>query len=445
MRFPFLFSYLFAPLFLLRSTDNLITSFFFSDKVLTLILIMSDRSENNGSSGDGGSDSELDYEYDGYDRDRRRGRSSSSSDPYDQENSDSESREDDKEKKPSIDKEHLQLCPHHQPGDMSKECPTCNAALNLITDKSTLKKLMTGQSGSGFVSRYSSRCDNLNPTLTLSSSTLQIARDILTKGQFKDRKMWLDILKEYLTLSADQHEALSIDIKTEDVLNKFKREKRFNHVFDFQKNLVRNLKNLRIAQRPIFSLIENTNNKMSEAKTLAEKCGIEFSDNPPLKTGGNVPRVGRKLTDQLHISNSKDLLPRPDISELCRKAELTQEQAELVVNEMESYRYDVGSSFMELLTSHTEFLNSTEDLLIFYSDLYSHCDGSIRELIREKMASIFKKDVKTDVLLNSSNKKLKEKPGGLFGGWCYSIIDMKFSLSNTVFCNLTIFLYTFYF
>ena len=61
------------------------------------------------------------------------------------------------------------------------------------------------------------------------------------------------------------------------------------------------------------------------------------------------------------------------------------------------------------------------------------------------MASIFKKDVKTDVLLNSSNKKLKEKPGGLFGGWCYSIIDMKFSLSNTVFCNLTIFLYTFYF
>ena len=168
---------------------------------------MSDRSENNGSSGDGGSDSELDYEYDGYDRDRRRGRSSSSSDPYDQENSDSESREDDKEKKPSIDKEHLQLCPHHQPGDMSKECPTCNAALNLITDKSTLKKLMTGQSGSGFVSRYSSRCDNLNPTLTLSSSTLQIARDILTKGQFKDRKMWLDILKDYLTLSADQHEA----------------------------------------------------------------------------------------------------------------------------------------------------------------------------------------------------------------------------------------------
>ena len=181
-----------------------------------------------------------------------------------QENSDSESREDDKEKKPSIDKEHLQLCPHHQPGDMSKECPTCNAALNLITDKSTLKKLMTGQSGSGFVSRYSSRCDNLNPTLTLSSSTLQIARDILTKGQFKDRKMWLDILKDYLTLSADQHEALSIDIKTEDVLNKFKREKRFNHVFDFQKNLVRNLKNLRIAQRPIFSLIENTNNKMSQ-------------------------------------------------------------------------------------------------------------------------------------------------------------------------------------
>ena len=129
---------------------------------------------------------------------------------------------------------------------MSKECTICNAAIKLIKDKSIRKKLMSGQSSSGLVSRYSGRCDNVNPTLTLASSTLHIVRDIFTKGQFKDRKTWLDILKDYLTLSPEQHEALSIDIKTEEVLNKFKREKRFNHVFEFQKNLVRNLKNLRI-------------------------------------------------------------------------------------------------------------------------------------------------------------------------------------------------------
>ena len=395
---------------------------------------MSDRSGHRSSGS--GSASELDYEYEGY-RDNR-DRYSSVSDPSDHDQQ-SES-EDEEDNKSPVDITNLVLCSQHKPGELSMDCKTCKAALSIIKDKATVNMLIKdGQSGSGYVSRYSGRCDNVNPTLTLASSTLQIARDIFTKGQFKDSKAWADILKKYLTLSTDQHDLLSIDIKTEEVLNKFRREKRFNHVFVFQKDLVGCLKNLRIAQRPLFSLIEKTNDKMTEAKNIAEKCGVVFSQDPPVKSGGNVPRIGRALTDQLHISDYKDVLPRPDINDLCDKARLTEEQAELVVKELEAYRSDVGKSFMELLNSHIEFLSSTEDLLIFYSDLYSHCDGSLRELIRKKVASLFKQDVKSDVLLQSSNKKLTEKPSGLFGG----MLTERF-LSNTVYFSLyfSIFLYT---
>ena len=219
-----------------------------------------------------------------------------------------------------------------------------------------------------------------------------------------------------MTLPADQHELLAADIKAEDVLNKFRREKRFSHVFTFQKDLVNCLKNLRVAQRPIFSLIERTNKKMLDVKNIGVKCGIEFSDTPPAKSGGHVPRVGRVLTDQMHVSDFGNVLPRPDISDLVDQAKLSEEQAEQVVATLEAYRSSVGKSFMGLFESYTEFLNSTEDFLIFYSDLYSHCDGSLRELLREKMASLFKRDVKTDVLKQSSHKNLNEKPNGLFGG-----------------------------
>ena len=55
------------------------------------------------------------------------------------------------------------------------------------------------------------------------------------------------------------------------------------------------------------------------------------------------------------------------------------------------------------------------------------------------MASLFKQDVKSDVLLQSSNKKLTEKPSGLFGG----MLTERF-LSITVYFSLyfSIFLYT---
>ena len=52
--------------------------------------------------------------------------------------------------------------------------------------------------------------------------------------------------------------------------------------------------------------------------------------------------------------------------------------------------------------------------------MYSHCDSSFRELLREKLASLFRKDIKQEVIGQSSSSKLKdekETPRGVFGGW----------------------------
>lgn len=372
-------------------------------------------------SGDRSSGSDLDYEHedqDDYDQHGGyyRNNDCSSESQEDRYDSDSEESQHEDEEQPVIEPD-LNLCSSHKPGEMTNDCRSCAAALKLINDKAKIKLLTNGgQSGSGVVSRYSGRCDSVVPTLALSPDTIQIARDVFTKGQFKDRKAWVETLKNHLTLPADQHELLSADIKSEDVLNKFRHEKRFSHIFTFQKDFVNNLKNLRIAQRPILSLIEKTNKKIVDVKNIGVKVGVKFSDNPPVKSGGNVPRNGRILTDQLHVSDFGDILPRPDISDLIAKAKLSEEQTNFVVASMESYRASVGKSYIDLMESYTEYLSSTEDMLIFYSDLYSHCDGSLRELLRLKMASLFKRDVKTDIIHQSSHKKLDGKPSGLFGG-----------------------------
>ena len=78
----------------------------------------------------------------------------------------------------------------------------------------------------------------------------------------RDRKAWQDIVKKFLTLPQLQHDLLTADIKTEDIINKYKNEKRFQFIFRFHKDIVDILRNLRVSQRPLLSLIEKNHDAM---------------------------------------------------------------------------------------------------------------------------------------------------------------------------------------
>ena len=64
----------------------------------------------------------------------------------------------------------------------------------------------------------------------------------------------------------------------------------------------------------------------------------------------------------------------------------------------------------------------TNQLLLF--SLYSHyCDASFRELLRERFSYLFRRDIKLEVIGQSSHKKLTdEQPRGLFGGKGFILI-----------------------
>ena len=59
--------------------------------------------------------------------------------------------------------------------------------------------------------------------------------------------------------------------------------------------------------------------------------------------------------------------------------------------------------------------------------MLSHCDSSFRELLRERLASLFVRDVKQDVIGQTSSSKLKdsdETPRGVFGGWLLDLCNL---------------------
>ena len=63
------------------------------------------------------------------------------------------------------------------------------------------------------------------------------------------------------------------------------------------------------------------------------------------------------------------------------------------------------------------YINSAEDYLQFYTQIYSHCDVTIRNLNKVASASLLKDDIKSDILEQSTQKKMKEEKSlGLLGG-----------------------------
>ena len=387
------------------------------------------------------SESEPEEHEDGSDRD-----SDEHGDSRDEASSEESDGHDDADVAPSIDFKNLELCSTHKAGDMTMECTKCKAALALVSDQHHVKLLTLNSSKSSLITRYSGRCDDVVPTLSLSEATVEVAKNTFTKGMFKEKKKWIDIVKKFLTLPESQHELLGADLKSEDILKRYRNEKRFQHIFKYQKEVLESLRNLRIAQRPLLLLIEQNSETIDSVRKLGEAAGLVYPKEAPVRIGNNVPREGHNLNDQLSFSSCRDMLPRPDIRSIAEAAALTEEQAEKVVSYFDTYRQrwkrvwlafadipfhwlipflfsslffrdSVSKQYVELFDTSARFLNNVEDTLVFYTDLYSHVDASFRELIREKVSSLFKPDIKADVMMKTSSKKMKdEKPKGLFGG-----------------------------
>ena len=102
-----------------------------------------------------------------------------------------------------IDISKLVLCEQHKQGEMMNSCPTCSTAFKLIKDKDIVEKLTLKSSGSGILARYQGRCDSIEPTLPLSSDTIQLAHSVFTKGLWKDPRLFHEIVKKFLTITPE--------------------------------------------------------------------------------------------------------------------------------------------------------------------------------------------------------------------------------------------------
>jgi len=97
---------------------------------------------------------------------------------------------------------------------------------------------------------------------------------------------------------------------------------------------------------------------------------------------------------------------------------LTPEAVNILTGLLVGYHELVLKQFVEMFNLLVTYINSAEDYLQFYTQIYSlRCDYQKSDLIQNKVASLFKYDIKSDILEQSTQKKMnKEKSSGLLGG-----------------------------
>ena len=325
-----------------------------------------------------------------------------------------------------VDVSNIRMCPEHPAGSMTRDCKVCSDGIAMMRPSNAILQKLLGNSTSNdpdnaLLSRYGSRCDEVTVTMSLSPAVIQLAKDTFTKGTFREVKKWKDVVSDFLTLKRQDHESLSEDLNPESLFNRFKKEKRFKGLFKFANDIKETLKNLRLSQRPIFKVIQVVNSELQTLRNIGEADGVKFADVAPPRTEAGVPRHGRQLLDNLKVKPEigSELFKRPDLTSFIQKAGLTDALSKELVDMFEDQREAAANKYLNLFEQVSGTLTSIDDQLIFYLDLYSHADGMLRDLLRDKLASLFKLDVKKEVIRDSDAKTLakkKEAPKGIFGG-----------------------------
>ena len=185
-------------------------------------------------------------------------------------------------------------------------------------------------------------------------------------------------------------------------------------MFRYQGEIHDCLKNYRLASRPIFSIVQLLNIQLSDVRKFGVKIGLKFPDSPPGRSGANVPRDAGAVPDNLSYKSAADVLPCPNMRELFDSLPLEEEDKLRIIEAMEKYRVSVGTQVVDFYKSVSKTLNDIDDYLIFHFHLLGHCDASMKDVMRSKILSLLKPDVKQEVL--SSLKNPGKSGGSLCGG-----------------------------
>ena len=273
--------------------------------------------------------------------------------------------------------------------------------------------------------RFVERSDEKPPSLSLSEEMLQFGRKIFSQGKYQTKGHFEALVKDHLQLSRQDHARLQQDIVLEPSLRKFERDGRFKHVFLYQEQVTRCIKDLRVNVRPLFSAYESQGSMMSDLKELGSQLGLQFLAVPPTKPASIGPR---QVVDRFQYQEDLGgILKLPEMADPLDGLVCVNEEDAAVVELarqsnlgiMENYRSRCVDIVVKLFDISAAHVARMDDCLNLFFDMYGHVDGCLADLVRTKVASLFKSEVRSSLLSSvreDDTARQATDNAGLMGG-----------------------------
>ena len=314
-------------------------------------------------------------------------------------------------------------CPKHKPGQMSTQCKSCSKALAMI--KPEMVKGLIAPSGSSLLERYSGRSDEPAPTLEFTPQIMEFVEKVFNSGPYTNKLHFGELVKKCINLPPKQHEKTVKDLKLESFVYALESDPRYKFVFGFRRDLGEVLRIFRIVQRPLFVVTSEVDSCLSEVKELASSAGLVFPSSPPPRA--NATNFPKALPDTLFVEDADLLMPLPvlkttlaGVSDGLSEADrdIIRNNERELSNEIMEYRKSVVHHYMALFNLIATKFGRCDGWFNFYWDMYGHCDATLKDLIRSKFASLFKPEVRKELLGRnlSREERNKSREEGLLGG-----------------------------
>ena len=192
---------------------------------------------------------------------------------------------------------------------------------------------------------------------------------------------------------------------------------------EFIHDSIKFLKHDRIAHRPLLMCISLIDETVRSARNIGKKLDLTFCPDAPSRKIFGPNEV------QDHLAHtSSDVLPLPKLKDvLAGTTNVTKEDEEIIrsaqeLNQsaLEKYQQLASSTTLELFSLLREFVLKIKNNVNFNFLLASHNDASIRNLLRNKMSTMFIGPVKDSVSGKNATREQKEhfnkNATGILGG-----------------------------
>ena len=290
----------------------------------------------------------------------------------------------------------VQLCSVHGNDLVPLTCPACKACRHmmrenmseqLVVDHETLSVVPTA---TGHLLRK--RSDKVEPTLVFTEEEMNFAELLATQGLFR-RGHFDEITKKHLFFPPIQNKRLCGNMETEALFRPYEHDPKYAHIFSFKMRMLSVLKHLRIASQPFVLAIRSATDLARHTRATGESLGYGYPSEPPEV----LLRGPTKVLDYL-TPTSETFFPLPHVMDPLEGVQgLDEVQRSMIVanhninlTALQDYHTKVSTAVRTLYNGVSQSSLRLDNCLQFGSELLSHVDGSLLELARNKVLSLFK-------------------------------------------------------